>query len=373
MKVSIRRPDIDSLRVLVFALLILYHVGMVFVPWGFHLKNNVTYEWLTLPMQFVNQWRLPLLFVISGMGTWYALASRNGRQYAGERVKRLLLPLVFGMVVVIPPQVYFERLANGQFAGGYFDFWPSTAFQGGAYPEGNISWHHLWFLAYLLVFSLLLLPAFLYLRKHPDAWVIRKLKAICSDPFGFYILAIPLFVWEITLAPHYPSTHALVDDWYNFVNYGTLFFYGFLLVSLRYTFWETVTQNRILYLLAGLGGFAVYMGLYYKDIYFPRLPYLLPAVKVINLWSWCLALIGYCAYHLNWQSKTLAYANQAVYPFYILHQTVLVALTYYIKDEHWGLGAKYTLLTLGTFGITWLIYEFGIRRYKLIRPFFGMK
>lgn len=119
-----RRYDLDWLRVIVFGLLIIYHVGMFFVPWDFHLKNNVIYEWITFPMLFLNQWRLPILFVISGMGTWYALGKRNAWQFSGERIKRLLLPLVFGMIFIIPPQVYLERLAKGQFTGSYFDFWP---------------------------------------------------------------------------------------------------------------------------------------------------------------------------------------------------------------------------------------------------------
>ena len=133
-----RRHDLDWLRVLVFGLLIFYHVGMFFVPWGFHIKNNVIYEEIKWPMLFLNQWRLPILFVISGMGTYYALSKRTGGRFAGERITRLLIPLVAGMLLVVPPQVYIERLAHGQFSGSYFDFWPSRAFAG-IYPEGNLS------------------------------------------------------------------------------------------------------------------------------------------------------------------------------------------------------------------------------------------
>lgn len=92
-----RRYDIDTLRVGAFALLILYHVGMFFVPWDFHLKNEVIYPQLRFPMLFLNQWRLPLLFVISGMGTWFALSKRSGWQFAGERMRRLLVPFLFGL------------------------------------------------------------------------------------------------------------------------------------------------------------------------------------------------------------------------------------------------------------------------------------
>jgi len=122
MEVKIRRHDIDWLRVIVFGLLIFYHVGMFFVSWGWHIKNNITYEWLQWPMRFLNQWRLPILFVISGMGTYYALSKRSIRKFSWERIKRLGIPLIFGMFVIVPPQVYYERLDLGQFVGSYWDF-----------------------------------------------------------------------------------------------------------------------------------------------------------------------------------------------------------------------------------------------------------
>lgn len=221
---------------------IFYHVGMFFVPWGFHIKNNVTYEGLVWPMIFLNQWRLPILFVISGMGTYYALSKRSGWQFSTERLRRLLLPLVFGMLVIVPPQVYFERLSNGQFLGGYFDFWPWEAFIG-IYPTGNLSWHHLWFLPYLLVFSLILLPVFLYLRKHPDSIFLNWMKKKISTPSGIYVFILPLFVVTVSLAPFFPVTHALVDDWFSFSRYLILFFYGFVLISAKELIWQVVQSH----------------------------------------------------------------------------------------------------------------------------------
>ncbi|MEL7147300.1 MAG: acyltransferase family protein, partial [Bacteroidota bacterium] len=150
-----RRYDLDWLRVIVFGLLIFYHAGMFFVPWGWHIKNNEIYRWLIWPMLFLNQWRLPILFVISGMGTYFALSYRSGWQFAKERWLRLGLPILVGMLFIVPPQVYIERVADGDFTGSYLTYWTTIAFEG-AYPTGNISWHHLWFLPYLLIFSLLL-------------------------------------------------------------------------------------------------------------------------------------------------------------------------------------------------------------------------
>lgn len=367
-----RRHDLDWLRVIVFALLIFYHVGMFFVPWGWHIKNNAIYEWLTYPMLFVNQWRLPILFVISGMGTYYALNKRSGKQFALERIVRLYIPLTIGMLFVVPPQVYIERLVNSQFQGGYFEFWPSQAFNG-IYPVGNFSWHHLWFLPYLLVFSLLLVPLFLYLRKHPLNLFTLRIKQMASKPFGLYWFIIPLYLCEALLEPFFDVTHALIDDWFNFISSMLLFFYGFLLISVKEEFWKTVEHYRRYFLYCGLVGFALFLTiiLNFEDSIYVH--FIEALVKVFNLWSWILTLFGYAAKYLNKASKPLSYANEAVYPFYILHQTIIIIIGFYIMDLDWGIVPKLTVMVTFTFLITWIIYDFGIRRWKIIRPLFGLK
>jgi len=367
-----RRYDLDWLRVIVFALLILYHVGMLFVPWGFHIKNNVIYDWLTLPMWFLNQWRLPILFVISGMGTYYALRKRSGNQFAIERVKRLLVPLVFGMLLIIPPQVYIERLVNNQSTGTYLNFWPTEAFIG-VYPEGNLSWHHLWFLPYLLLFSLVLIPVFIYLRKHPENRFINWVRGLVRHPVKIFLFAIPLYLIEALVEPFFPVTHALIGDWFTIINYIVLFFIGFVLISVKDTFWQTVEKFRKRFLITGILCFTVMAVLVINFEDGIERHFTEAFLKVINLWSWILALFGFAAKHLNKKSNILSYCNQAVYPFYILHQTVMMIIAYYLIDLEWNLVAKGTVLVLGTFGISWLLYEFLIRRIKYIRPIFGLK
>lgn len=367
-----RRYDLDWLRVIVFGLLIFYHVGMFFVPWGFHIKNNIIYDWLRYPMLFLNQWRLPILFVISGMGTYYALSKRTGQQFASERIKRLLLPLVVGMLFIVPPQVYIERIVNKQFSGSYFDYWPLHAFSG-IYPEGNLSWHHLWFLPYLLFFSLVLIPAFIYLRTHPESKFLVWIKNKVSSPFGLFIFIVPLFFIEAFLEPFFPVTHALIGDWFAVVNYVTLFFYGFILISVKEAFWKTVEEKRKLYLLCGIAGFSCLMGIFifFEDstiIHFTE-----AFIKVFNLWAWILVLFGYASAYLNKPGNTLSYCNEAVYPFYILHQTVMLIICYYVMELDRNLFAKASILIVGTFGVSWIIYEFFIRRWKWIRPLFGLK
>jgi len=366
-----RRYDIDALRVIVFGLLIFYHVGMFFVPWDFHIKNSVIYPWLAYPMAFLNQWRLPLLFVIAGMGTFFNISKRSGTGFAKERFVRLFIPLVVGILFVVPPQVYYERLDTGAFTGNFFEFWPSMAFAG-VYPEGNFSWHHLWFLPYLLLFSLALIPAFLYLLKHQQAWMISKTKDLAASKFGLFVLAIPLIFWYVFLKPRFPSTHALVGDWFNIVKYGTLFFCGFLLMTLKDAFWENVSKNRRLYLMTAIVTFALLLLLWLGLGRFPAKGEISDTIQAVNVWAWILVMMGYAATYLNKPSRKLSYANEAVYPFYILHQTVIIALGYYLKNVAICLFAKFSIMVIGTIGITWLIYEFGIRRWAWIRPLFGL-
>lgn len=358
---------------MVFALLIFYHVGMFFVPWGWHIKNNVIYSELRWPMLFLNQWRLPILFMISGMGTAYALSKRSAGQFIKERGARLGIPLIFGMCVIVVPQVYFERLVSGDFTGSYFSFWAGPAFQG-IYPEGNFTWHHLWFLPYLLIYSVILTPIFIRIRNNPESGFLEVLrKRLTNQPFMLYLFVIPLFLFESLMEPFFEITHNLIWDWFNFVSSLTLFFYGFLLISVKEAFWKAIDKIKKHTLRIGIFAFSglLIIWLFFEDstiIHFTE-----ALLKTVNLWSWILTIFGYAAVYLNKESKLLQYSNRAVYPFYILHQSVMITIGYYLMDLDWGLVPKLLIMMLGTFGVCWLLYEFLIRRIFFLRPLFGLK
>jgi glucans biosynthesis protein C len=372
---TIRRYDLDWLRVIVFSLLIFYHVGMFFVPWGWHIKNNEIYNWLIYPMFFLNQWRLPILFVISGMGTAYALAFRSAGQFQKERLARLGIPLVFGCLFIVSPQVYIERIYSGAYSGSYLDWMISGMSLQGIYPSGNFSWHHLWFLPYLLVFSIILTPVFLKLRNNSEgqflSWLRRSLE---RNPFFLFWFIIPLYLYEALLEPFFDVTHNLVWDWFNFISSLTLFLYGYILIAVKDDFWKAISKIWKKTLLIGLVAFGILFWMRttpIEDTLFVHFSEAL--VKVTNLWAWILTIFGFAARHLNKPSATLAYANQAVYPFYILHQTITIIIGYFIYDMDWNLAVKFSLMTIGTFGFSWLIYEFLIRRVRFVWPLFGLK
>lgn len=324
-------------------------------------------------MLFLNQWRLPILFMISGMGTAFALSYCSIGKFIRERNIRLGIPLIFGMFFIIPPQVYFERLTDLEFTGSYFNFWANEAFNG-IYPVGNFRWHHLWFLPYLLVYSVLLSPIFIFFRDHPEARIIVGLRnLILKRPYAIYLFIVPLYLYESLMEPFFPITHNLTWDWFNFVSSLTLFFYGFVLITLKEVFWETLDRIKVYTLVTGVFAFCglLVIWLFFQDsiiIHFTE-----AFLKVTNLWSWILTIFGFAGAYLNKPSSLLKYCNQAVYPYYILHQTVIITLAYYWKDLHWNFATKFGLLVIGTFAISGLIYEFIIRRISLIKPLFGVK
>lgn len=367
-----RRYDLDWLRVGVFGLLIIYHVGMYYIPWSWHINSTPTHSGLRWPMLFLNQWRLPILFVISGMGTGLALKKRTSLEFIRERFKRLFIPLLFGMCVIVPPQVWVERVINEGYTLSLWHYYINDAFEG-IYPSGNFSWHHLWFLPYLLIYSIILSPIFIYLNHNSNGAILRWTKHILTRrAAGIYIFIIPLFLIEAFVEPFFPVTHALIDDWFTFLFYIVLFFYGFLLINLRDRWWLTLDKLRPVLLPIGILTFCCYYGIkQFEDstvVHFVE-----AAIKVTNLWTWILILFAYSARHLNHENRSIKYANRAVYPFYILHQTITILLIYWIRNIELPLYLEAFYLIAGTFLICWILYHFVIRPIKVLHPFFGMK
>ncbi len=367
-----RRYDLDWLRVLVFGLLIFYHVGMFYVPWGWHIKNDVIYGGMRWPMLFVNQWRLPILFVISGMGTAFALGHRTTGAFIKERFIRLAIPLGVGMLLIVPPQVYIERIANGDFAGSYWEWWTGPAFDG-IYPSGNLSWHHLWFLPYLLVYSLLLSPVFIWVRSK----LISNLKSIgdrlSNKPGMLYLFVIPLYLYESLLEPFFPITHDLIADWFNFVSSMTLFLYGFLMINMGSKLWDAIHKLRFVAPIIGMVGYLGQLVIWFNFEDSVVIHFTEALLKTTNLWSWIIAIFAWAAIWLNKPSSLIAYANKAVYPFYIFHQTLTIIIGYFLLQIDYAFGLEFSLMVGGTFLGSWLLYEGLVRITKVTRFMFGVK
>ncbi len=368
---STRRHDLDWLRVFAILLLVLYHVGMFFVPWDFHFKNAELSESLKIPMYLLSSWRMPLLFFISGLGTMYALRKRSTSGYVRERAKRLLLPLAFGIFVIVPPQIYAERLSNGVQFDSYFHFW-ATVFQGVPYPQGSTSWHHLWFVAYLFVFSLIAIPFFLFLRSQKGQGFLKKMDHFFKQPGTIYLLALPVAFSHVLLQKHWPGFQNFVQDWANFTFYFLLFCFGYFVGLAKKTWASLAGQRKVSLILALVALILLVIDLFVaEERLFNYTTYW--SVKAFATWFSVLALLGYGQRYLNFSNPFLKYANEGIYPFYILHQTVQLVVGYHVIQWEMNLWLKFALLVVATVGGSVFIYEFLIRRWNPMRLLFGLR
>ncbi len=374
-----REHGLDWLRVFAFGLLILYHSGMAYVSWPWCLKDAQRSQALEMAMLFVNRWRLPLLFLISGAGVSFSLRRRTFGEFAGERLRRLALPLVFAMFVIVPPQIYFERLTHGARLS-YAEFYPSV-FRLVWYPLGSLSWHHLWFVLYILVFSLAGIPLFAALRSGPGRRAVTALaRTLERWPPFLYLLNVPMVCVGLFLEPRWPTTLNLVSDWANLA-FGWLYFLlGFLITSERRLL-ELVTRRRLELLLVGLTSAAVWgafaggfnrgwpdgaRALFAAGVGGVVVPTGFLTMGIV------LALVGFARAHVRRGGPWLGYATEAVYPFYIVHQTITVAVVYAMLPLTIGVWPKLALAAGSTFAGSWLVFEW-VRRVRLLRPLFGLR
>lgn len=367
-----RRYDVDWLRVLAMLVVFIFHSGRFFNFDWWHLKNAQLSFGVTVFVRVVDQWMMPLFFILSGVGTWYALGHRNGPQYVLERVKRLFVPLLSGTLVIIPPQVYLERIDKSQFHGSYLQFYPH--FFTGVYPAGNFSWHHLWFLAYLFVLSLIALPLLMRLKRGGQS-LMSAVRALCERPGGIFLLALPVGVIRLALGPVSSGLQTLYGDWANLLTYLTWFVYGFILYSderlnrAMQTHWKIAAAGAI-----GMTGFLAFVILRFD----PQGGYTLASAgmtlgEAFSSWFWLIAILGAGQRYLSFRNRWLDYANEAVLPFYVLHQTVIIMVGYYVIRWPLGVPAKYAIIASVAFALTLGAYDVLVRRWNVTRVLFGMR
>ncbi len=369
-----RRADLDWLRVLAFGLLIFYHAGMAWSGWSWHVTSPHSLDGLREAMRFLNRWRMPLIFMVSGAAIVLALGDRTPGAFVRDQLKRLLLPLAFGMVVIVPPQVYLERLSRGQFGGSFLE-WLPHAFAG-VYPGGNLSWHHLWFLAYVLVFTLVLLPIFLWARTARGNSAVAQAGAVAALYGLQWLMVLPLAASTLWLAPVSWNINGLVGDWNGLVSYGALLLYGALLFRSP-DLLRALERQRFVSLLVGIAAYAfLYLGYFegtVRAVIEPPARPLFALVSGINVMAWLFAIVGFAHRHLTRRPAFLAQATEAVYPFYLIHQTVTVIAVWALL----GAGASpllgFVAAVFATFAGTGLIYAGLVRPWRWVRPLFGMK
>ena len=384
-----RRHDLDWIRMLAFALLVLYHVGMYYVTWEWHVDSPHAGPALEPLMMLSSPWRLSLLFLVSGAATAFLLgklrreaaASGTRPRFLGPRSWRLLVPLAFGMLVIVPPQSYFEVVDKlpGGYHDGYLAFWARYLSADGSFCRADDclilpTWNHLWFVAYLWVYTVAL---WLLLRLAPlrlegaAAWLGARPGS------GLALLLVPallLALARVLLIGRFGSTHALVDDWYNHAQYFFVFLFGFLAAHearIRDGFARLRWPALALWLVSWLA-IVGYFELYRVEAPPEALRTALRAAWGLNQWAAIVAILGFARRIAPGDSPALRYLSRAIFPVYILHQTVIVLLAVQFRPLQLDPRLEGPLLAALTFALCLAGYE-AIRRVPVLRPLFGLK
>ena len=365
---------LDWLRVIAILILHFYHTAAIFTLPHFMIKNNELSPLLGEINQFFHEWRLALLFFVSGAGTAFALGFRGTGTYVTERVKRLLVPLLFGVLLIIPPQVYIERISQGFEFSSFLEFLKQLP-ESGLYPAGNISWHHLWFVGYLFLFSLLALPLFIYFRTDKGKNHMMLFSNRINRPVHLLLWSLPIMVIMVMLTPISTGVQNIVNDSSMFFSYFFFFIFGYLIHTGN--LWEKLATGRLLFFKIAFLCTAV--------LYYLRWTNAIPVnpesagyiiyhcLNAMNSWAWVITITGYGVRYLNIKSPLIIIANKGIYPFYILHQTIIIIVAYYILPFNDSLFIKYAFISLFSLVLIIGLLLIFIAPFRLTRFLFGMK
>ncbi|MCD6566917.1 MAG: acyltransferase family protein [Bacteroidales bacterium] len=348
MSTTTRRYDIDWLRVIAIGLLLLYHIGIGFQPWGVFIgfiQSDKPLDSLWIPMSMMNVWRIPLLFFVSGMGVCFAIRKRSWKQLILERTKRIFLPFLFGVFFIVPIHIFL---------------WQKYYSQDITYSPNQI---HLWFLANIFIYVILLSPVFFYLKRNENGRRIRWLRNLFKNPLGL-LLIVAAFILEAILVN--PETYETYSKTLHGFLLGLLaFISGFCFIFSGNTFWQTILKWRWLFLFIAIALFQV------RLIHFElKAPNYLMAIES-NMWIF--AIFAFAYRYLNHPSKALSYLSQGAYPIYIIHMIFLYLGSFMIFPLGISTELKFVLTVAFTSIGCFTMYEFIIRRTGFLRPLFGLK
>lgn len=377
-RVPVRRADLEWLRVFAMLMVVGAHSAQVFIPWtGWHVQNPERSAILGQFAVFVWPWVMPLFMLLAGAGARFSLAHRSDEEFGIERTRRLLVPFFAATLLLIPPQIYYERLAQGRFTGSFTSFYPH--FFECCYPEGNLAAGHLWFVLYLWVYSVVSLPLLRRLGQPAARQWTRALSRFCLRGNGMiFILALPVVISQVVLRGFFPQSFALIDDW---SAHALLFFFfltGFVLVG-EPALMRAVDRQWHVALAVAVAA-SLWIGV---EVARAQTPDALPVAWSTSYvpfwtmfglaaWAWTVVFIGATRRWLRADNSVLQYASRSVYSVYILHQTVIVIVAYYIIQWDADVAAKFfAILTMGLI-LTVLAAELG-RRWRPTRLLLGTK
>jgi glucan biosynthesis protein C len=367
-----RRYDLDWLRIFAFGVLIFYHVGMFYVTWDWYLKSRYSSSFLEPVMGLANG-RLTLLFFISGAAIHFAIDKTTVSKFLPDRMTRLVVPLAFGMVVVCAPQTYVELRYLSEIEPGFFAFYRDYLGYGD-FTMVRPPWNHLWYVAYILAYTVIAAACLPLLRRATTALGGPFFSWLAKGRAWrlLFVPAIPFVAYTFVLDPYFPTTLALWGDWAFIARTLTFFLLGFLAAK-NQDFWNAIDRvlpaSIVLSLI--LGG--LLLTAFLNEFAVTADPPLLNAFLVLRVlygWSIIVTLLGLARKFANRPSMTLTYLTAAIFPYYILHQTIILLVSYWFTVNEAPLAVEATTIVVVTVLGCVVGYEF-IRRVSALRPLFG--
>ncbi|HPX26342.1 MAG TPA: acyltransferase [Treponemataceae bacterium] len=308
-----RKHYIDNLRLCTVLLLFPFHTFMIYNNWGenFYVRQAS----MTFPSFFngiIWPWFMPLLFLLSGIGAYHALEKRSTVQFIKERFLRLFVPLVTGILIIIPVQTYFAEKFHNGYDGSYFAQYSLfftkvsdlTGYTGGFTPG------HLWFILFLFIISLITLPV-IYLIKE---------RNYPFSSISFLLLLI------IGIIPLFGKPIASIGG-KSIVEYSLWYLLGYIFFS-KDAIIDVLTEKRRLIYSVSTVLFLLF-AIINSDIF--SLPDIFTYIaSQCYAWFFILSMLVLFKQKMNSTNKTLQYFSDSSFPVYILHQSVLVFCAYYI-------------------------------------------
>ena len=370
---------LDWLRVSAFGILILFHSWQPFTNFSWLLKSDNKTIAADIFTVFFHTWRLHLIFFVSGVGTWLALRSR-GSYFFYDRFLRLIVPFVFGVIVIVPCQYYYQKLQAGT-GIGFMEFMNH-------YPEFIINKNlrydlflwiieigiHLWYLPYLFIMTLLTFP----LLKRLDAKGLSEtlMQKLTKRPGLLLLFALPIIIIIIILKPIFPEYTSVAD----FFTYACFFVYGFIFIKEHAQLLPVVKKNNNVLLISGILSSLLLIACLLDDTLreaafnpeYNRYHIIVSVLLGVSAFSWPFYFVSLFSRKFNLNNKILTGLNRSILPVYIVHQSIIVVVGFYIIKYVDNGFLEFILIVLATIiGSIWAYYF--IKRFKATRFLFGLK
>jgi len=361
-----RLLHLDWLRVLAMGCIFLFHNQRPYDFDDWHIKNAVLSQASAWYVEFFNLWMMPLFFVLSSAALYYSLSARTPVEFIRERFLRIAVPwLGLGMLVFGPIQVYVERLTHGDFSGGFIAFLPRY-FDGFYGFGGNFAWMglHLWYLMMLFLFIIIMLPFLLPLGSARRS-LLSRLSPACRRAPVLILLCVPLALASLLTDALGLAVTREFGSWDMF-SYLLFFTYGYLLHS------DPAVQVTIDRLRRPMLVLVVVTTLV-VGMMEPSGSWQWALARAACAWSWVLAILGWGHARLNFTNHFVKRANEAVLPFYILHQPVIIVIAFFVVHLDAPVLLKYLLTAASSFVVIVALYRYVVRPVGVLRFLFGMR